>query len=148
MTGVPGMTLPARPVRLGGAWLVDSRLPERVSASVPREVGELPSMTFSTRIKLDSMVQRTQDTLGYFTLSGYIRPTTDSDLQVLTEARLAVAAELEGQLVWSNGWNGFVSGANRVTMEIFNERPSATPTIEQQEPELTLYVTTRFRVQP
>ncbi len=148
VTGVPGVTLPTRPVRLGGAWLIDSRLPDRISASVPREIGELPSMNFSTRIKLDSTVQRTQDTLGYFTLSGYIRPTTDSDLQSLAESGLTVAAELEGQLIWSSGWKGFVSGTNRVTMEISNERPSATPTIEQQEPALTLYVTTRFRVQP
>jgi hypothetical protein len=105
-------------------------------------------MTFSSRIRLDSTVQRTQDTLGYFTVSGYVRPTTDSDLQVLTDAGLAVTAELEGQLVWSSGWKGFVSGANRVTMEISKGQHSATPIIERQEPELTVHVTTRFRIQP
>jgi hypothetical protein len=148
LTGVPDLTLPEQAVRIGGAWLVDSRLPERVAASVPTEVGELPSMTFSTRITLDSTVQRTQDTLGYFTVSGYIRPTSDADLRALAAAELAVSSELEGELVWSSGWKGFVSGANRVTMEISRSRPSATPTIERLEPELTLYVTTRFRVQP
>jgi hypothetical protein len=148
ITGVPGLTLPEMPVHLGGAWMVESKLSERISASVPREVAELPSMTFSTRIDFDSTVQRTQDTLGYFSLSGYIHPTTDSDLRELADAEVAVAAELEGQLVWSSGWNGFVSGATRVTVEVLKERPSVTPIIEQREPELTMYVTTRFRVQP
>jgi len=148
LTGIPGLTLPEQAVRVGGAWMVESELPERVSSSVPREIGELPAMTFSTRITLDSTVQRTQDTLGYFTVSGYIRPATEEDLHALAATGLAVTSELEGQLVWSSGWNGFVSGANRVTMEISKSRPSDTPTIERREPELTMHVTTRFRVQP
>jgi len=148
LTGLPDLTLPEQAVRIGGAWLVDSRLPDRAAASVPRDVGELPSMTFSTRLTLDSTVQRAQDTLAYFTVSGDIRPSSDADLRALQAAELAVSSELEGQLVWSSGWNSFVSGANRVTMEISKSRPSATPTIERLEPELKMYVTTRFRVQP
>jgi hypothetical protein len=148
LTGIPDLTLPEQAVRIGGAWLVDSELPERIAASIPREVGELPSMTFSTRITLDSTIQRTQDTLGYFTVSGYIRPTAEADLRALAAAGLAVSSEMDGQLVWSSGWNGFVSGANRVTMEISKSRQSAAPTIERQKPELTMHITTRFRVQP
>lgn len=148
LTGVPGLTLPDQPVRIGGAWMVDSELTERVAVSVPREVGDLPSLTFSTRITLDSTVQRTQDTLGYFTVSGFLRPTAEADVRELQAEGLEVSSEMTGQLVWSTGWHGFVSGANRVTMEIVKSQSSTAPTIEQIEPELVVHVTTRFQVRP
>ncbi len=148
LTGVPGLVLPDHPVQIGGAWMVDSELTERVAVSVPREVGELPSLTFSTRITLDSTVQRTQDTLGYFTVSGFLRPTSEADVRDLQAEGLEVSSEMTGQLVWSTGWHGFVSGANRVTMEITKSRYSEAPTIERVEPELVVRVTTRFQVRP
>ena len=148
LTGVPDLTLPEQPVKIGGAWMVDSELSERVTVSVPREIGELPSLTFSTRITLDSTVQRTQDTLGYFTVSGYMRPTSEADVRNLATEGLAVSSEMTGQLVWSTGWHGFVSGANRVTLEIAKSQSSGRPTIERVEPELVVRVTTRFQVWP
>ena len=148
LTGVPDLVLPQHPVQIGEAWLVESELSERVAVSVPQEVGELPSLTFSTWITLDSTVQRTQDTLGFFTVSGYMRPTAEADVLALTAAGLTVSSDLAGQLVWSSGWNGFVSGVNRVTMEISKGRSSVTPTIERLEPELTIHVVTRFQVRP
>ena len=148
LTGVPGLILPEQPVQVGGAWMVDSELTERVAVSVPREVGELPSLTFATRITLDSIVQRTQDTLGYLTVSGYLRPTSESDVRDLEAEGLTVSSEMTGQLVWSTGWHGFVSGANRVTMEIATSQSSSTPTIERVEPELVVRVTTRFQIRP
>ena len=90
LTGIPDLTLPEQPIHLGGAWLVESRLPERAKASVPQEVGRLPSLTFSTRVRLDSTVQRTQDTLGYFTVTGYIRPTSETDLRTLAAEGIAI----------------------------------------------------------
>jgi len=148
LTGVPDLILPEQPVQIGGAWMVESELTERVAVSVPRDVGELPSLTFSTRITLDSTVHRTQDTLGFFTVSGYLRPTSEADVRALEAEGLAVSSEMTGQIVWSSGWSGFVSGANRVTMEISKSRSSATPTIERLEPELAVHVTTRFQVRP
>lgn len=148
LTGVPGLSLPDQPVQIGGAWMVDSELTERVTVSVPREVGELPSLTYSTRIRLDSTVQRTQDTLGYFTVSGFLRPSSEDSMRDLESKGLTVFSEMNGQLVWSTGWHGFVSGVNRVTMEIAKELSSTAPTIEQAEPELVVRVTTRFQVRP
>jgi len=148
LTGVPDLVLPEQPVRAGGAWMAESELTERAVVSVPQEIGELPSLTFSVRVTLDSAVQRTQDTLGFFTVSGYMRPTSEADVQNLVDEGLTMSSEMTGQLVWSTGWQGFVSGVNRVTMEISKSQPSPTPTIERQEPELLVRVTTRFQVQP
>ena len=148
LTGVPDLTLPEQPVRVGGAWMVDSELSERVAVTVPPEVGELPSLMFSVRITLDSTVQRTQDTLGFFTFAGYMRPASEADVQELAAEGLTLSSEMTGQLVWSTGWCGFVSGANRVTIELSESRLSGAPTIEQQDPELLVRVTTRFQVRP
>ena len=128
--------------------MVDSRLSDRVTVSVPQEFGEMPSLTFATRITLDSTVQRTQDTLGFFTVSGYMTQTSDGSARALEDEGLSVSSEMTGQLVWSSGWSGFVSGANRVTMEISRGRPSGAPTIERLEPELSIQATTRFQVRP
>lgn len=148
LTGVPDLILPEQPVRIGGAWMVDSELSERVAVSVPQEIGGLPSLTFATRVTLDSTVQRTQDTLGFFTVSGYVRPTSDDGMRALEAEGLSVFSEITGQLVWSNGWSGFVSGASRVTITISQSRTSGLPTIERLEPELSVQVTTRFQVRP
>jgi hypothetical protein len=148
LTGVSDLTLPEYPVRVGGAWMVDSELSERVAVSVPREIGELPSLTFSIRITLDSTVQRTQDTLGFFAVSGYMTPTSEADVRDLENEGLSVFSEMTGQLVWSTGWSGFVSGVTRVTLEISKSHSSAAPTIERLEPELVVHVTTRFQIRP
>ncbi|MFC1640226.1 hypothetical protein ACFL3B_05645 [Gemmatimonadota bacterium] len=148
LTGVPGLTLPEQPVRVGGAWMVESELTERMAVSVPQGIGELPPLKFSTRITLDSAVQRAQDTLGYFTVSGYVRPISEADVRDLETEGLTVSSEMTGQLVWSTGWHGFVSGANRVKMEIVKSRSSINPTIERVEPELVVRITTRFQIRP
>ena len=148
LTGIPDLTLPEQPVRVGSAWLVNSELPERVTELVPPHVGELPSLSFAAQITLDSAVQRAQDTLGYFTVSGYIEPTSAADFRALAAEGLAVSSDINAQLVWSSGWSRFVSGANRVTMEISRSRLSTTPIIEQSQPVLTMHVTTRYQVRP
>lgn len=148
LTGLPGLVLPEQPVQIGGAWMVDSELPERVVISVPQKIGELPSLTFATRIILDSIIYRMQDTLGFLSVTGYLKPTSEEGARALAAAGLAVSSQMSGQLIWSSGWNGFVSGANRITMEISKDRSPAGAVIERQEPDLMVRVTTRFQVWP
>ena len=148
LTGISDLTLPEKPMSIGDVWMVDSRLPARITATVPRSVGRIPSMTFSTQISFDSVVQRTQDTLGYFSVTGDIMPSSAADLRALGAEGLAISSELDGQLIWSSGWHRWVSGANRVTMTISKANGTLAPTIERTEPELTMSVTTRFSARP
>lgn len=148
LTGLPGLALPELPVRLGGGWMVDSEMPERVSSLVPKEIGEINSLSFLTRITLDSINQRAQDTLGFFSVSGFARPIAEVDERALLADGLTVSGELTGQLVWSKGWNGFVSGARRITLAITKSGSAGIPTIERIERNLTVHATTRFQVRP
>ncbi len=147
-TGMPGLTLPHSPVGVGGSWTVASELSERVVAAIPRSLVALPSLVFSVQVTLDSMVPRKRDTLAYLSVSGPIEPASASDAQILRSEGVAVSSELAGQLVWSSGWSGLVSGATRVTMEIWRTPVPDPPMIDRRDPVVRVRVTTRFQVRP
>jgi len=146
LTGIPGLELPEHPVSVGGSWIVRSSLSERVRNAVPRTMVTLPSLEYSTRMTLDSIVLRTHDTLAYMSYSGSIRGATESDIRALSDMGIEMSSSMRGQLVWSTGWRRFVTGVVDVTMEIWEQTSITGPSLRRSTPTLTVRVTTRYRV--
>lgn len=111
LAGVPGLTLPARWVRPGEHWLRMLDVP--LSGVVTRGAGALPDESLLARadVRVDSIVARARDTLAYLSLGGVFElQRSAADPGVRYDGTVA------GSLIWSSGWNAWVSGATRVTV--------------------------------
>lgn len=122
-TGFPGLVLPERPVRPATHWELATELtaaeitggatPDSATAVLPVHVD----------VAVDSLVVRAEDTLAYLTLRGSIHVTRRRAADgVVTTYR----GEIAGSLVWSSGWNTFVSAATRTALRADVDRPGAS----------------------
>lgn len=145
LTGLPGLTLPEQPLPVRGGWVSEARLPHRGGTAFPPNVGALSSLTFWTRLTLDSVVIRELDTLGFITARGHAQIDSDLDPQT-TDLLVVLDGQLEGNLVWSTGWGTFVSGMQRTSVRYLTARTSDSAAGGREE--LTLRLTTRFQVRP
>lgn len=108
-SGVPGLTLPAAPVRGGQRW--SGTLPFG-ALRVLDEAAQLPALRVEAWVAVDSVVARAHDTLAYLSLEGRI---TAADAVGVADA---VGGGVRAQLVWSTGWCAFVSAAVRSRLEL------------------------------
>lgn len=108
VTGLPGLGLPRRPVRAGDRWT--SRLEIPVPAMRPGAmIGQERLLVSEAVVSVDSVVARALDTLAYVSLRGTLGPAATGDRGYVGAVR--------GALVWSTGWQAFVSGATRTRIE-------------------------------
>jgi len=112
-TGLPGLDLPAHWIRGGTQWRVDLL----VSPSDPLILGAMDDVVLRTRATfvVDSIVQRSLDTLAYVTVGG---TALQMRRQLEDGLMLAYGGSLTGSLVWSTGYMTFVSAATRLNVSV------------------------------
>ncbi len=146
-TGAPHFVLPSDPVDVGGQWRSEVFLP--FAAEIPgTPVGIVTATLTGAAIGLlDSIVPRAADTLLYLTARGQFLPMTVNS--TVTLGGLPATAELWGQftgrLIWSTGWNAFVS---LVFTSRVNQRFEVAVESGMNDGRVTSTVTTRVRVRP
>jgi hypothetical protein len=111
--------LPERPVAAGDEWVAEIGYPLSVLSGVGAQEGvpQAGQMTGAGRMRLDSLVVRATDTLAYLTLRGRFDPQplgSEAD----TTGLVSASGSMGATLVWSTGWNAFVSGASRLVMSV------------------------------
>ena len=122
VTGFPGLVLPERPVRPSTRWELETELraAEITGGATPGPATAV--LAVSMAVAVDSLVARAADTLAYLTLRGSIPVTRQRAADgVVTTYR----GEVVGSLVWSSGWNTFVSAATRTSLRADVEGPGA-----------------------
>lgn len=140
LTGIPRLELPGEPLAEGDGWTS-----ETVASVVPglRNETAQPLVEGRVQIVLDSIVARTNDTLGYLSLTGEFPTATFVD--VVGPGRVAVSGDVVGNLIWSTGWSAFVSGVSRTRMTVSRAAPGGE---EEGVEELRVEATTRCQVKP
>ncbi len=145
--GAPHFVLPSAPVDVGGPWHSEVLLP--FAAEIPgTPVGIVTATLNGPAIGLlDSMVPRGEDTLLYLSARGQFLPVTVNSSVALDG--LPATAELWGQftsrLIWSTGWNAFVSMV--LTARVY-QRFEAAVESGVSDGRVTSTFTTRVRVRP
>ena len=144
-TGMPHFVLPADPVDPGGSWRSETTLPFAVE--IPGgTTGLVTAMLAGPAVGLlDSLVTRGSDTLAYLSARGQFVPTTDTtSFEVGGAPALAESwGDFAARLIWSTGWNAFVSVV--LTARV-NQRFEAAEDGALEEPRVTATFTTRVRV--
>jgi len=145
LTGAPGMLLPAVALSTGVAWSSEIRGSLTGGLSGERGMPEIPTLSITSDLVLDSIVVRSTDTLAYLTLEGQVVPTSIVRIAGDDPGRFGLSGMVSGSLVWSSGWSLFVSGATRVQIEI---RRVSEGESEGGSQTTTVVKTTRYQVQP
>jgi len=142
-TGLPNLVLPERALRVGEGWSIVTDVPASALVEPTTDPTErIPTVRADAEIVLDSIVARARDTLGFFSVSGRLRRA----VSVSEGVRLEVTGDLAGRLVWSTGWNGFVSAVNRVRARM--SRSVADGDDDRAGRTVTVAITMRHRVRP
>ncbi len=141
--------LPENPVTEGDSWAADivMALPRPLGLEGEALVGEMPvepEVLARSTITLDSIMVRTTDTLAFIRVQGSFLPPTPAAGEVVGEVDISGA--FGGSLIWSTGWNAFVSGAIRTQATMVMQR--ATEEMAPLEVTLSMDRSTRFQVRP
>ncbi len=144
------LALPDRPVSVGQRWAADIVLRLDEPTGFEEEPGvstwlhRVGDLVVRSTFTLDSLVDRGADTLAFLQVQGTFLPTTIASAVEAAEGRARVSGAFAARMIWSTGWNAFVSGAMRsqVLMATF----VGTPQNEAPELSLTLVTSNRFQV--
>jgi len=139
-----GVELPDHPVVPGETWTVTTvyRLPSQLSGLL--DIAVRDSIIATATVRLDSVAARPTDSLMYFnvqeTLPAVTLPVVDAGDSGTVELKGAQAASL----VWSTGWQAFVSGASqvRVVGQLRSGKAGAAPRLAQ----INWAISTRLQV--
>lgn len=144
--------LPEEPIAVGESWTADVVFPlstssglegeEGVAESLPQEAEIIARSTFT----LDSLVLRPTDTLAYVRMQGNFLPTTVTEAGEEAGGALDITGAFGGSMIWSTGWDAFVSGAvrTRATMRFQLGTPEGGGVTMM----LSLDASSRFQVRP
>ena len=145
--GAPHLVLPEAAVEVGSRWSSDITLPFAMEIPIEDPATISVALSAPTTGKLDSLIARGADTLAFLSLSGRFLPATVATTYQLggAPAPVEVWGEFAGRLVWSTGWNAFVSG---VLVARINQRLEAAPGSGVEDARITATLTTRVRVRP
>ena len=142
LTGVPYLVLPERELRAAESWTGKTEI-SGIGAGMDRG-SALPGILGRAHLILDSIVARTNDTLGFISVTGVFGPTTL--VAAGGTSKLLASGHIMGQLVWSTGWGLFVSGVTQTRLEVSRQTGGAPE--DGIGDSLTLEKTTRYQVRP
>jgi hypothetical protein len=141
------LDLPRETVDIGGEWGADLTVPFEME--IPLETPEVIVVNLLSPATglLDSLVVRGVDTLAYLSLTGRFLPQTVATSYQLGggPAQAEIWGEVVGRLIWSTGWNAFVSGV--MTARV-NHRLEAVPGSGVEDARITATITTKIHVRP
>ncbi len=139
------MHLPEDPVAADSEWSAVLRIPLTALASVggPEGIPSAGELVAPVTARLDSTTIRQTDTLTYISLQGSIASTVGDGGGL--HAGIAAGGSVAATLVWSSGWDAYVTGAVRglVAFTRVQHRES-----ELAVPELRFDMITQFHVRP
>lgn len=145
--GLPRISLPGAMVSPGERWRGEAAIP--LAFEIPDGLGGRMAVWLqaTTISQLDSMAVRGADTLAYITMRGQLTPTqTSSSIDIGGgPAPVESWGELSARLIWSTGWNAFVSGVIRTQV---NQRLEAALGSGVEDARIAGVLTSRFRVAP
>ncbi len=143
----PHLVLPQGGLVPGDEWSSEISMP--FAMELPSDSPVIIAVDLSATVagRLDSLLARGADTLAFISLRGNYSPTTlDTDYQLGGgPARVEFWGNFAGSMIWSTGWNAFVSG---VVSARINQRLEAVPGSGVEDARVFATVTTRIRVRP
>jgi len=95
-------------------------------------------------LALDSLVDRGADTLAFLRVQGTLLPTTVASAAEAAEGRARLTGGFGGRLIWSTGWDAFVSGAVRLRVRMVTF--AGPPNTEVPDFTLDVDASSRFQV--
>lgn len=109
-----GVELPDHPVVPGETWMVTTvfRLPSQLSGLL--DIAIKDSVIAMATVRLDSVAARPTDSLMYFNVQQTLPPMTLPVVDAGDSGTVELAGAQAASLVWSTGWQAFVSGASQV----------------------------------
>jgi hypothetical protein len=146
LTGLVDIFLPDEPMTTGRRWTGTVVFP--YTAELPGAPPTLIAITLNGRATsvLDSVVPRPADTLAYVSVQAGLTPVTVDGAYVDSTRSFPVTfwGTVSSSMVWSTGWDAWVTGASAIRMHHRVEMGEADPR------ELTVYadLTARFRIRP
>lgn len=109
---------PGEPVAVGQTFSTGGRIHLRVRAAPESGVAVDETVFGDLALTLDSVVVHAgDDTLAYLRFGGALTPRTASQQGESGATAGSFTGAFAGRLVWSRGWNAFVSGVARVRVE-------------------------------
>jgi len=114
------ITLPAGPVVRGEPWTTEVAYPLAFLGSIAEEEG-VPhhgELTAHATALIDSLAQRSGDTLYYVIVRGSFLPASFNSLLSGVPAAVTADGSFAAMLVWSSTWNAFISGAARAVLRM------------------------------
>ncbi|MBI2404163.1 MAG: hypothetical protein HYV20_15790 [Gemmatimonadetes bacterium] len=111
-----GVELPDRPVSPGDTWTVTTvyRLPAQLGQLL--DIAIRDSLIAPATVRLDSVTVRPADSLMYFTVLQTLPSATLPAVDAGDSATVELVGSQAASLVWSTGWNGYVSGASQARL--------------------------------
>lgn len=125
-TGNLGFRFPDTAVAVGGTFTTGAQLPYEVSLSEDvAGIGVAETLLGELQFTLDSLVARGTDTLAYLRFSGTFAPRTVETAGEAGALNHRFDGGFAGSVLWSTGWDAFVSTAMRVRVTGRIHRESA-----------------------
>lgn len=139
-----GVELPDRPVAPGESWTMLGvyRLPPQLGALLDISIRD--SVEGSVTVRLDSVSLQGGDTLMYLNVQQRLGPVFLPAIDAGDSASVELVGSQAASLVWSTGWNAYVSGASqaRLVGRLHSAGAGGTPRLA----EITWSVSTRLQV--
>ncbi|OGU33850.1 MAG: hypothetical protein A3K13_04680 [Gemmatimonadetes bacterium RIFCSPLOWO2_12_FULL_68_9] len=139
-----GVELPDRPVSPGDTWTVTTvyRLPAQLGQLLDIAIGD--SLIAPATVRLDSVTVRPADSLMFFTVQQTLPSVTLPAVDAGDSATVELVCSQAASLVWSTGWNAYVSGASqaRLAGRLQSRNAAGTPRMA----EIHWTVSTRLQV--
>lgn len=146
------LTLPEDAVAVGESWTTDLVFPLPGNRAALAEAGADAVATgvelvARVTVTLDSLVTRGTDTLAFTRVQGSFLPLTLSEAAEVADGTASIRGAFGGSLIWSTGWDAWVSGAARarLTVQIEMAGTEETPAAGVQ---VRVDSETRFQVRP
>ncbi|HLB37860.1 MAG TPA: hypothetical protein VJL31_14905 [Gemmatimonadales bacterium] len=128
-----GVELPDRPVSPGDTWTVTTvyRLPAQLGQLLDIVIRD--SLIAAATVRLDSVTVRPADSLMYLTVQQTLPAVTFPAVDAGDDATVELVGSQAASLVWSTGWNAFVSGASqaRLVGRLQSRNASGTPRLAE-----------------
>jgi hypothetical protein len=112
-----GFAFPAVPVRVGETFATGGQVAARVRVAAETGLAIDETLRADVALTLDSVVAVQSDTLAYLRFGGTFPATTRASEDETGSREETFSGGFAGQLIWSQGWSAFVSGAARVRVE-------------------------------
>jgi hypothetical protein len=128
-----GVELPDGPVSPGDSWTVTTvyRLPAQLGQLLDIVIRD--SLIAAATVRLDSVTVRPADSLMYFTVQQTLPAVTLPAVDAGDSATVELVGSQAASLVWSTGWNAYVSGASqaRVVGRLQSRNAAGTPRLAE-----------------